>query len=63
MDVPSLGRMSRQKAIYEVTHAETGEVLSGHRTRQAAVDAWRVYHSSQPVKIIRWLAIPTGLGY
>jgi hypothetical protein len=29
--------MSRQKAIYEVIHAETGDVLSGHRTRQAAV--------------------------
>jgi hypothetical protein len=46
--------MSRQKAIYEVTHAETGDVLSGHRTRQAAVDTWRVQHSGLPVKIIRW---------
>jgi hypothetical protein len=45
--------MSRQKAIYEVTHAETGTVLSGHRTRQAAVDTWRVQHSGVPVKIIR----------
>ncbi|MGH9153527.1 MAG: hypothetical protein ACRD03_14250 [Acidimicrobiales bacterium] len=46
--------MSRQKAIYEVVHAETGEVLSGHRTRQAAVDSWRVRHTGMPVKIIRW---------
>ena len=46
--------MSRQKAIYEVTHAETGEVLSGHRTRQAAVDTWRVRHAGLPVEIIRW---------
>ena len=46
--------MSRPKAIYEVTHAETAELLSGHRTRQAAIDAWRVQHAGQPVKIIRW---------
>jgi hypothetical protein len=46
--------MSRQKSIYEVIHAETNQVLSGHRTRRAAVDTWRVAHSGQPVKIIRW---------
>ncbi len=46
--------MSRQKSIYEVIHADSGEVLSGHRTRQAAVDQWRVQHSGLPVKIIRW---------
>jgi hypothetical protein len=46
--------MSRQKAIYEVIHAEAGHVLSGHRTRQAAVDTWRVQHADLPVKIIRW---------
>lgn len=49
-----LRSVSRQKAIYEVTHAETGEVLSGHRTRRGAVDTWRVQHSGVPVKIIRW---------
>ena len=46
--------MSRQKAIYEVIHTETGEVLSGNRTRQAAVDTGRVRHAGLPVKIIRW---------
>jgi hypothetical protein len=46
--------MRRQKATYEITHAETGEVLSGHRTRRAAVDTWRGRHSGVPVKIIRW---------
>jgi hypothetical protein len=46
--------VSRQKAIYEVIHSETGQVLSGHRTRQGAVDTWRVRHSGVPVKIIRW---------
>jgi hypothetical protein len=49
-----LRSVSRQKAIYEITHAETGEVLSGHRTRRGAVDTWRVRHSGVPVKIIRW---------
>jgi hypothetical protein len=46
--------MDRQKAIYEVTHAETGDVLSGHRTRQAEVYTWRIQHAGLPVKFIRW---------
>lgn len=46
--------MSRQKSIYEVLRADTGEVLSGHRTRQAAVDTWRTRWSGLPVKIVRW---------
>jgi hypothetical protein len=46
--------MSRQKAVYEVIHADTSEVLSGHRTRQAAIDAWRQRHHGLPVKVIRW---------
>lgn len=46
--------MSRQKAIYEIIHAETNAVLSGHRTRQAAIDNWRIGHCGVPVKIIRW---------
>jgi hypothetical protein len=37
-----------------VIHAETGDVFSRHRTRQAAGDTWRVRHSGLPVKIIRW---------
>ncbi len=46
--------MSRQKVIYEVIRADTGQVLSGHRTRQAAVDTWRTRWCGVPVKIIRW---------
>jgi len=33
--------VSRQKVVYELTNASTGEMLSQHRTRQAAVDGWR----------------------
>jgi hypothetical protein len=46
--------VSRQKAVYEVIRADTAEVLSGHRTRQGAIDAWRQRHSGLPVKVIRW---------
>ena len=46
-------RVSRQKVIYEITRADTGEVLSQHRTRQAAVDGWRRF-TGVPVRIIRW---------
>jgi hypothetical protein len=46
--------VSRQKSIYEVIRADTGEVLSGHRTRQAAIDTWRIRWSGVPVKVIRW---------
>jgi hypothetical protein len=46
--------VSRQKAIYEILDVETGQVLSGHRTRQGAIDAWRVQHAGVPVKIVRW---------
>jgi len=28
-------------ALYEVTHADSGAVVSRHRTLQAAVDTWR----------------------
>lgn len=31
--------MTRQKVIYETAKSDTGELLSQHRTRQAAVDA------------------------
>lgn len=49
-----VGEVSRQKAIYEVIQVGTGEVLSGHRTRQGAIDAWRTRWSGMPVKVIRW---------
>jgi hypothetical protein len=35
--------VSRPKAWYEITRAESGELLSKHRTRQAAIDNWRSY--------------------
>ena len=47
-----------RRAMYEVTHANTGEVLSRHRTRQAAVDSWRA-NTGIPVKVFR-LEIPNG---
>jgi hypothetical protein len=51
--------MARRRALYEVTHAESGEVLSRHRTRQAAVGAWRTVATGTPVKIFR-LEVPNG---
>jgi hypothetical protein len=45
--------MSRQKVIYEIARSDTGELLSQHRTRQAAVDAWRQW-VGVPVRIVRW---------
>lgn len=42
--------------MYEVTDAATGEVLSRHRTRQAAINSWRE-KAGTPVKVFR-LAIP-----
>lgn len=47
-----------RRSMYEVTHADTGEVLSRHRTRQAAIDSWRG-QNGVPVKVFR-LAIPNG---
>jgi hypothetical protein len=46
--------MSRPKAVYEVIGSDTGEVLSGHRTRQGAIDGWRTSWSGLPVEVIRW---------
>lgn len=40
-------------AVYEVVHAETGEVLSRHRTRQAAIDEWRLRHTGKPCEVWR----------
>lgn len=45
--------VSRQKVIYEILRTDTGEVLGHHRTRQAAVDAWRRW-AGVPVRITRW---------
>jgi hypothetical protein len=48
-----VGRVSRAKGKYEIRHVETGEVLSAHRTRQAAVDTWRGRFSGVSVQIFR----------
>ena len=36
-----------------VIETRGGEKLSGHRTRQGALDAWRVRHAGRPVRIVR----------
>jgi hypothetical protein len=51
--------MARQLGMYEVTHATTGEILSRHRTRRAAIDNWRLNATGQPVRIFR-LTVPNG---
>jgi len=53
--------MSRQKVIYEIVKSDTGAVLSQHRTRQAAVDAWRQW-VGVPVRIVRWPRHADGSG-
>ena len=45
--------MARQTALYEVTAADSDEVLSRHGTRQATVDAWRTQATGRPVRIYR----------
>ncbi|HZP14740.1 MAG TPA: hypothetical protein VFA96_02870 [Nocardioides sp.] len=45
--------MARAKGKYEIRHVETGEVLSEHRTRQGAVDNWRLQWTGIPVQIFR----------
>lgn len=45
--------MARRTAVYEVVDADSREVLSRHRTRQAAIDAWRLRFSGRPVRVER----------
>jgi hypothetical protein len=45
--------MARAGAVYEVINATTGEILSRHRTRQAAVDAWRTEFIGVTVQVWR----------
>ena len=45
--------MSRPKVTYDITHAGSWEILSQHRTRQGAIDAWRLTHPGVPVQIWR----------
>lgn len=45
--------MARRTAIYEVVDRGSEDVLSTHRTRQAAVDAWRLQWHGRWVRIER----------
>jgi hypothetical protein len=43
-------------ARYEIRSAQSGEVLSKHRTRQGALDRWRMAHAGIQVAIWRTYA-------
>jgi hypothetical protein len=43
--------MATKIALYEVVDARSGEVRSRHRTRQAALDAWRTEGVGIPIQI------------
>jgi hypothetical protein len=43
--------MGTRVALYEVVDARSGEVRSRHRTRQAALDAWRTEGVGIPIQI------------
>ena len=43
----------------EIVNASTGQVLSRHRTRQGAVDTWRVQFSGVAVQVWR-RSVPQG---
>lgn len=45
--------MARRVMLYEVVDARTGEVRTRHRTRQAALDAWRTGCVGVPIQIRR----------
>jgi hypothetical protein len=45
--------MPRRILLYDIVSAATGESLSRHRTRQAAMDTWRQKLTDQPIKIFR----------
>ncbi len=45
--------MGRRTAVYEVVDAATREVLSRHRTRQAALDAWRLQFHGRRIRVER----------
>ena len=51
--------MARTGAVYEIVDVETRDVLSRHRTRQAAIDNWREQHVGRAVQVWR-RSVPTG---
>lgn len=38
---------------YWLLDGQSGERLERHRTRQAAIDNWRLRHSGRPIMIVR----------
>ena len=51
--------MARPGAVYEITDTKTREVLSRHRTRQAALNAWRLEFTGITTEIWR-RTVPRG---
>jgi hypothetical protein len=49
----TLNDMGKRTAVYEVVDAATREALSRHRTRQAALDAWRLEFPGRRVRVER----------
>jgi hypothetical protein len=45
--------MGRRILMYDIVSQVTGESLSRHRTRQAALDAWREGFRGVPIRIFR----------
>lgn len=45
--------MATVRVGYDIVATGSGECLSRHRTRQAAVDNWRANWAGQPVQIWR----------
>ena len=39
--------------MYDIVDAASGDSLSRHRTRQAAVDTWRQKFAGRPIRIFR----------
>jgi hypothetical protein len=51
--------VARTGAVYEIIDVETHNVLSRHRTRQAAIDNWREQHAGRAVQVWR-RSVPSG---
>ncbi len=51
--------VARAGAVYEIIDVETRDVLSRHRTRQAAIDNWREKHTGRAVQVWR-RTVPNG---
>ena len=45
--------MARRILMYDIVNQVSGESLSRHRTRQAAIDTWRTKFRGVPIRIFR----------